>query len=267
MRRCTHCNMEIQPDVTICPYCFNAVEATKRCVHCGTPIRQGDRTCRFCNAIIPTRRIPDNPMAVLLATAKDPIAERERHPIRSNPFLAVYLLIVVVIASFLLWQVYIHLGPGQTRMELEGVLKEVSGTIPAPGENLTGSEAAAVTAWSSLNKTGVPVRIRFGSLVGMVQNLTATDRAWVMAEVEPGHWIAGDPVTGQIMEMIDHPLYYRGWDYTSPTSAQESLARLTRYQTVTAAIAAGTATTAELHEQSLLASDLARESGNLTVAG
>jgi hypothetical protein len=257
--------MEIQPDVSICPYCFNTVEAIKRCIHCGTPIRQGDRICRFCNAIIPTKRIPDNPMAVLLATAKDPIAERESHPIRSNPFLAVYLLIVLVIASFLLWQVYIHLGPGQARVELERVLEEVAGTIPAPGENLTGSEAAAVAAWTSLNKTGIPVRIRFGSLQGEVRDLTASDRAWVMVEVEPDHWVAGDPVTGQIMEVVDHPLYYRGWDYASPVSAQNSLVQLIRYQTVSAAVAVGKATTAELNEQSLLASALSRESGNLTV--
>lgn len=265
MRRCTHCGRKIQLDITICPYCFNAVVATKLCTHCGTQIRPGDQTCRFCKAPLSTRRIPDDPLAVFMAMAKDPIAERERHPIRSNPLLAVYLLVVVMIAAVLVWQVYGHLGPGQSRMQVEGVLQQVAGNL-GPGDNLTQSEAAAVAVWTILNKTGIPVRIRFGSLQGTVSDLAATDRAWVMAEVEPGRWVAGDPVKGSIMEVADHPLFYRGWDYPSPASAQASLAGLTRYRVVSAAVAAGTATAAEQNEQSVLASSLARESANLTVA-
>lgn len=264
MRKCTHCGMEIQPDITLCPYCFNAVVATKLCPHCGTQIRPGDPLCRFCKAPLPTWRVPDDPMGVFLAMARDPIAERERHPIRSNPLLAVYLLVFVVITAVLVWQVCDHLGPGQSRMQVEGVLQQVAGDL-GPGDNLTQSEAAAVAVWTTLNKTGIPVRIRFGSLQGTVSDLAATDRVWVMAEVEPGCWVAGDPVKGCTMEAADHPLYYRGWDYSSPASAQASLAGLTRYRTMSAAVAAGTATAAERNEQSALASFLARESANLAV--
>lgn len=265
MRRCTHCGMEIQPDVTICPYCFNAVEATKLCPHCGAQIRPEDRTCNFCEAPLPALRVPDDPRKVFIAMAKDPIEERERHPIRSNPFLLVYLLIFMVIVAVLLWQVYGHLGPGQPSLVVEGVLEEVAEDHAGVGVDLVGSEAAAASAWTALNKSGIPVRIRFGSLQGQVRDLSASDRAWVMAEVEPGRWVAGDPVEGSTMEAADHPLYYRGWDYASAADAQASLARLTRYKTLNAAIANGRGTTIEQNERSQLASTLARESGNLAV--
>ncbi len=266
MRKCTHCGMDIQPDVTICPYCFKAVVATKRCAHCGTQVRSGDRTCSFCRAPLLTRRVPDDPLKVFIAMAKDPIEERERHPIRSNPFLLVYLLVFMVIVAVLLWQVYGHLGSGQSKLLIEGVLEEVAGDHAGIGDDLAGSEAAAVSAWTALNRSGIPARIRFGSLQGQVRTLSASDRAWVMAEVEPGRWIAGDPVEGSTMEAADHPLYYRGWDYSSAADAQASLNRLTRYKTLDAAVTAGTASVAEQKEQSLLASALAQESGNLTAA-
>lgn len=262
MRKCTHCSMRIQPDITICPYCFNAVEATKLCPHCGTQIRPGDPICRSCNAPLPTLRIPDDPMRVFIAEAGDPIAERERHPIRSNPFLVVYLLVFLVITAMLVWQVYGHLGPGLSKIQVEGALQQVATDI-RPADDLNGSEAAAVAAWTTLNKTGIPVKIRVGSLQGAVNNLAAADHVWVMAEVEPGSWVAGDPVKGSTMDAADHPLYYRGWDYPSPGSAEGSLAGLTRYKALNAAVAAGTATAAEQREQSVLASSLTRDSANL----
>jgi len=265
MRRCTHCGMEIQPDVTICPYCFSTVEATKLCQHCGTQIKSGRRTCSFCEAPITTSRIPDDPVAVMIAMAKDPIAERERHPIRSNPYLAVYLLVVLVVAAVLVWQVYGHLGPGQHRIQVQGVLEQAAANITGAGNTLTVSGPAAVGVCNTLNGAGIPARVRFGSLQRNVSDLTAIDRAWVMAEVEPGTWVAGDPVEGGCMQVADHPLYYRGWDYPSAASAQVILGKLSRYRTLNAAFAAGTATAADHDEQSGLASFLARESGNLTV--
>lgn len=265
MRRCTHCDMEIQPDVTICPYCFRTVRATRLCSHCGTPIKPGARTCSLCTAPLPIGRIPDDPIAALIASAKDPIAERERHPIISNPYMIIYLLVMLVIIATLVWQIYDDQGPGQQRMQMEGMLRNTAGNVSGTGDTLKESETAAVTAWNSLNGVGIPVRIRFGSLQGPVSDLTATDRAWVMAEVKPGCWIAGDPVKGCCMQATDNSLYYRGWDYPSVASAQDTMARITRYRTLNTAVAAGTATTDEWDEWSMLTSSLTWESRNLII--
>lgn len=267
MRRCTHCGMEIQSDVTICPYCFSTVEATKLCPHCGTRIKPGNRFCSFCEAPLPTIRMPDDPNAVLLAMTKDPIEERERHPIRSNPFLAVYLVVVVVIAVVLVWQVYAHLGPGQHRIQMEGILEDAAKNVTGTGDTLSLSGPAAVAAWNTLTGAGIPARIRLGSLQGNVNDLTAIDHVWVMAEVEPGTWVAGDPVIGSTQQAADHPLYYRGWDYASAASAQAALAKLSRYRTLNTTVSAGTATPEERNERSGLASFLASESRNLSVTG
>ncbi len=74
----------------------------------------------------------------------------------------------------------------------------------------------ASDVWNMLKAHGIKARIAVGSKNVVVNDILQSDHAWVLAEVNPGEYLALETTAGFVVPESKNPLYYRGWYFDNP---------------------------------------------------
>ncbi len=108
----------------------------------------------------------------------------------------------------------------------------------------------ASEVWNMLKTAGINAVIAVGDISVQVTDIVACTHAWVLAEVEPGHYLALETTAGYSVSVEKNPLYYRGWTFNSPASLKAYNDKIQEYNTIVVVrnrIAAEINETIELH--------------------
>jgi outer membrane murein-binding lipoprotein Lpp len=76
----------------------------------------------------------------------------------------------------------------------------------------------AAEVWNMLKAQGIASLIAVGNVDTTVTDIILCNHAWVLAEVEPGKYLALETTGGFTVPASQNALYYRGWIFQSPAS-------------------------------------------------
>ena len=74
----------------------------------------------------------------------------------------------------------------------------------------------AQDVWNMLKAQEIKAVIQAGKIDGSVQDIAASDHAWVLAEVAPGEYLALETTAGYVVPKSENGLYYKGWSFANP---------------------------------------------------
>lgn len=74
----------------------------------------------------------------------------------------------------------------------------------------------ASDVWNMLKAQGIGAIIVVGNKDTAIGDIVQSNHAWVLAEVEPGEYIALATTGGFVVPKSENPLYYQGWFFNSP---------------------------------------------------
>jgi mannose/fructose-specific phosphotransferase system component IIA len=74
----------------------------------------------------------------------------------------------------------------------------------------------ASEVWSMLQAQGIDALIVVGDKEKAISDIIQSDHAWLLAEVEPGQYLALEATAGYAVYESENPLYYQGWYFDSP---------------------------------------------------
>jgi hypothetical protein len=74
----------------------------------------------------------------------------------------------------------------------------------------------ASEVWSMLKAQGINALIVVGDKNKAISDIIQSDHAWLLAEVEPGIYLALETTAGYAIYENENPLYYQGWFFNSP---------------------------------------------------
>jgi len=89
----------------------------------------------------------------------------------------------------------------------------------------------ASEVWNMLKAQGIKAVIVVGNKDTAISNILQSDHAWVLAEVNPGEYLALEATGGYVVPRSKNPLYYRGWSFDSPVSLKSHNERVREYNT------------------------------------
>ncbi len=84
----------------------------------------------------------------------------------------------------------------------------------------------AQDVWDMVETQGITAKLKVGNVNQKVSTIEDADHVWVMAEVTPDQWVAMETTGGFLVCpdtnfcTSDNPLYFYGWDYSSPKDLQ-----------------------------------------------
>lgn len=79
----------------------------------------------------------------------------------------------------------------------------------------------ASEVWNMLKAQGINAVVVVGSINRNLASIIDSDHAWVMAEVEPGQYLAVETTAGVVKTKSDNPNYYSGWSYANPAMIKD----------------------------------------------
>jgi cell division protein FtsL len=85
--------------------------------------------------------------------------------------------------------------------------------------------------WDMLKAQGITSRIVVGSYQQILTNILQSNHAWVLAEVNPGEYLALDGTTGQSYTRTQNAYYYHGWYFNDPAGVKANDDLRTEYNT------------------------------------
>jgi outer membrane murein-binding lipoprotein Lpp len=74
----------------------------------------------------------------------------------------------------------------------------------------------AAEVWNMLKAAGIDSVIAVGNVDTAVSDILQSNHAWVLAEVQPGKYLALETTGGYSVTASQNILYYRGWSFDSP---------------------------------------------------
>jgi outer membrane murein-binding lipoprotein Lpp len=75
--------------------------------------------------------------------------------------------------------------------------------------------------WNMLKAQGISSVVAVGDIDAPVSEIVLSNHAWVLAEVEPGTYLALETTGGYVVPETENPLYYRGWSFDSPAKLKK----------------------------------------------
>jgi outer membrane murein-binding lipoprotein Lpp len=70
--------------------------------------------------------------------------------------------------------------------------------------------------WNMLKAQNISAVVVVGNVDTAITDILQSDHAWVLATVAPGNYLALETTGGYVVKKSEHPLYYRGWAFSSP---------------------------------------------------
>lgn len=89
----------------------------------------------------------------------------------------------------------------------------------------------ASEVWNMLKAQGIKAVIIVGNKDAAISNILQSDHAWVLAEVNPGEYLALEATGGYVVPRSKNALYYRGWSFDSPVSLKSHNELVKEYNT------------------------------------
>jgi outer membrane murein-binding lipoprotein Lpp len=89
----------------------------------------------------------------------------------------------------------------------------------------------ASEVWNMLKAQGIKAVIVVGNKDATISNILQSDHAWVLAEVNPGEYLALEATGGYVVTKSKNPLYYRGWSFDSPVALKSHNELVREYNT------------------------------------
>ena len=74
----------------------------------------------------------------------------------------------------------------------------------------------AAEVWNMLKAQGIKAIIAVGDKDKAINDIIQSVHAWVLAEVNPGEYLALETTGGYVVPKSKNALYYRGWSFDSP---------------------------------------------------
>jgi outer membrane murein-binding lipoprotein Lpp len=74
----------------------------------------------------------------------------------------------------------------------------------------------AAEVWNMLKAVGINSIVAVGNVDTAVSDILDSNHAWVLAEVDPGQYLALETTGGFTVSESENPLYYHGWSFVSP---------------------------------------------------
>jgi hypothetical protein len=71
--------------------------------------------------------------------------------------------------------------------------------------------------WNMCKAQGITSVIAIGDPNSAITNILQSNHAWVLADIGGGQKLALETTAGIVMTQAEHPLYYHGWYFSSPT--------------------------------------------------
>ena len=90
----------------------------------------------------------------------------------------------------------------------------------------------ASEVWNMLKRVGIDSVIAIGDIDGPLTNIIACDHAWVLAEVEPGVFLALETTAGYSVPRTENQYYYEGWYFSSPADLKSYNEKIRTYNTL-----------------------------------
>jgi outer membrane murein-binding lipoprotein Lpp len=90
----------------------------------------------------------------------------------------------------------------------------------------------AADIWNMLKVQGINALLAVGNVDLPVGEITASNHAWVLAEVNPGEYLALETTSGGVVTLTDNPFYYQGWYFPTPKEFNEYLVAVEVFNTV-----------------------------------
>ena len=79
----------------------------------------------------------------------------------------------------------------------------------------------ASEVWNMLKAQDINAIVVVGSIQRNVTTIIQSDHAWVLAEVNPGEYLAVETTAGVVKPRNENPLYYTGWYYENPSMIKD----------------------------------------------
>ena len=89
----------------------------------------------------------------------------------------------------------------------------------------------ASDVWNMLLAQNITSVIVVGKVDVAITDILLSDHAWVMATVAPGQHLALETTGGYVVDKTVHPLYYRGWSFSSPADLKSNNDMVKEYNT------------------------------------
>ena len=89
----------------------------------------------------------------------------------------------------------------------------------------------ASEVWNMLKAQGIKAVIIVGNKDKAISNILQSDHAWVLAEVNPGEYLALETTGGYVVPKSKNALYYRGWSFDSPVALKSHNELVREYNT------------------------------------
>jgi outer membrane murein-binding lipoprotein Lpp len=89
----------------------------------------------------------------------------------------------------------------------------------------------ASEVWNMLKAQGIKAVIVVGNKDTTISNILQSDHAWVLAEVNPGEYLALEATGGYVVPRSKNALYYRGWSFDSPVALKAHNELVREYNT------------------------------------
>ncbi len=89
----------------------------------------------------------------------------------------------------------------------------------------------ASEVWNMLKAQGIKAVIVVGNKDTAISNILQSDHAWVLAEVNPGEYLALEATGGYVVPRSKNALYYRGWSFDSPVALKSHNELVREYNT------------------------------------
>jgi outer membrane murein-binding lipoprotein Lpp len=87
----------------------------------------------------------------------------------------------------------------------------------------------AAEVWNMLKAQGIHSIITVGNVETAIDDILLCNHAWVLAEVEPGKYLALETTGGYSVPAGQNHLYYRGWVFESPAALKSHNAMIREY--------------------------------------
>ncbi len=122
---------------------------------------------------------------------------------------------------------------GSTRTETaENIVRYYHDTHEYSKTDLFICSDMASEVWNMLKAAGIDAVIAVGDIDVQVTDIIACTHAWVLAEVEPGQYLALETTGGFSVSVAKNPLYYRGWTFGSPAALKAYNDKIQEYNTL-----------------------------------
>jgi hypothetical protein len=96
-------------------------------------------------------------------------------------------------------------------------------------DNIFACGDMACDIWDMLKTEGINADIHIGRIDKDQYSSNESNHAWVLAEIEPGRWLAVETTGGYVVYGSDNPRYYAGWGFSTPKQFRDYELLITRY--------------------------------------